>query len=47
MPKLHKCLLPKTRYKLDNHRWWAQQNFILQRQHPSPRKRKQKTGTIN
>ena len=47
MHKLHQCLLPKTRIRLDNPRWWTQQNFLLQRQHPSPRKRKQKTGTIN
>ena len=38
----YKCLLSKTRYRLDNPRWWAQQNFVLQRQHPSPRKRKKK-----
>ena len=47
MQKLHQCLLPRTRNRLDNPRWWAQQNFLLQRQHPSPQKRKQRTGTIN
>ena len=47
MHELHQCLLLKTRYWLENRRWWAQQNFLLQTQHTSPRKRKQKTGTIN
>ena len=47
MDKLQQCLLSKTRYRLDNSRWWAQQNYVLQRQYPSPRKRKQKTGCIN
>ena len=47
MHKLHQCLLPKTRYRLDDPRCWAQQNLIPQKQHPSPRKQKQKSGTIN
>ena len=47
MHELQQCLLPKTRYRLDNPRWWTQQKFLLQRQHPSPQKRKQETGTIN
>ena len=47
MHELQQCLLPKTRYRLDNPRWWTQQNFLLQRQHPSPQKWEQKTGTIN
>ena len=47
MHELNQCLLPKTRYKLDSPRWWAQQNFLQQRQHLSPQKREQKTGTIN
>ena len=33
MHELQQCLLSKTRYRLDNPRWWAQQNFVLQRQH--------------
>ena len=32
MHELLQCLLPKTRYKLDDPRWWAQQKFLLQRQ---------------
>ena len=47
MHGLQQCLFPKTRHRLDKPRWWAQQNFLLQRQHPSPQKRKQITGTIN
>ena len=30
MHELYQCLLPQTRYRLDNPRWWAQQNFLLQ-----------------
>ena len=47
MHELHQCLFPKTRYRLDNPSWWAQRNILLQRQHPSPRKRKQITGTVS
>ena len=40
-------LIAKAICRLDKPGWWAQQNVLLQRQYPSPQKRKQKTGSIN
>ena len=45
--ELQQILLPKTRHRMEKTKWWAQQNLLLQRKSPSPRKRKQKFGPIN
>ena len=37
MNKLQQYLLPATRYRLDNPRWWAQQNFLLGSRLPESR----------